>query len=176
MNAYGPDTRITAPPTVCLGPQDARVDPRLAVIAQVQRDWRTFPVPPATISVLPASGTLAGAVTKFRSTSPLRQALAPRQVLGLPVTLTVTASRYIWDFGDGTTTSTGAGTASTAEHTYRVAGTLQVSLETLYSATFTIGDDPTTYPLDGLADVPGAPRPLPVREARTQLEAGPGGG
>ena len=78
----------------------------------------------------------------------------------------------MWDFGDGTTLERAAdGGRPRAEHTYRAAGPMQVTLRTYYTATFTIEGSDVVYPLDGTADVPGEPTALTAREARTQLEA-----
>lgn len=173
--AYGPQVLRTNPPYVCLGPDQAAVlDPRLAVIAQVRADWRSFPLPGAQVRTEPNGETLANAVTRLAGTTPGTATLAPRPVLGLDVTLTITAVRYLWSFGDGTTqvAAAASGSLPRTEHKYDVAGPAQVSLRTYYTATFTIADDPQVYPLPGEADVPGAPSVLVVREARTQLVDG----
>ena len=172
---YGPQVARNNPPFVCLGPDAvAVVDPRLAVIAQVRADWQSFPLPGAQVRTEPSGETLANAVTRLAGTTPGTATLAPRPVLGMDVTLTITAVRYVWSFGDGTsrTVPAAAGALPRTEHTYDVAGPLQVSLQTAYTVTFTIAGDPQVYPLPGEAQVPGAPSALVVREARTQLVDG----
>lgn len=175
-NAYGPPVRRMAPPYVCLTAQQAAVvDPRIATIAAVRAQWRTFGLPGAVVRTEPAGQTLAGAVTRLSTPSAAKVTLPPKTVLGLKVTLSVTAVSYRWEFGDGTSQvlTSAAGGPPHAEHVYRRTGVQQATLRTAYSATFTIAGDPTVYPLDGTADVPGLPTAIGVREARTQLEAGP---
>lgn len=174
--AYGPPFRRVDPPFVCLNPQQqaAVVDPRIATAAAVRAQWRTFGLPGAVVRTEPQGQTLAGAVTRLSTGTPAKATLPPKTVLGLRVVLTVTAVSYRWDFGDGAgVTVRSGGALPHAEHVYRATGPQQVSLRTVYSATFTMAGDPAVYPLDGTADVPGASTPLVVREARTQLEAGP---
>jgi hypothetical protein len=170
--AYGAPVR--RPGVECYGADQPGVDPLIAVEAQVRREWRSYPIPAATVTTQPAAGTLAGAVTLFTSDMPAQFALPPRTILGYPVTVSVSASRYVWVFGDGQTASASPGALRT-EHVYRTAGPMSVSLRCFYTGTFTIGDSPTVYELDGEADVPGQAQQLPVEQARTQLEAGPTG-
>lgn len=172
---YGPPTRRLEPPYDCLGPaQAAAVDPRIAVAAQVRADWRTFGLPAAQVDSEPEGETLAGVATRLSTSTPGAATLPPKPVLGMGVTLTVTAVRYEWQFGDGTSTSlvAPAGTRPRTEHVYTVRGPVEVSLRTFYTATFTIEGSPEIYPLQGEADVPGEPTALVVREARTQLVDG----
>ena len=113
-----------------------------------------------------------GAVTRFTTDSPPSTSLAPRPVLGLDVTLSIKATRYVWDFGDGTTLQAPAsGSRPSAEHIYREPGPMSVTLRTFYSATFTIEGSDVVYPLEGMAEVPGQPTSIAALEARTQLEA-----
>ena len=167
---YGPPVR--QPGVVCYGADQPGVDPRIAVIAQVRRDWKSYPIPGATVATQPADGTLAGAVTRFSSDTPRRFALAPQTILGFSVTVTVTATQYVWLFGDGASALVPSGGGLAAEHVYRTAGPMAVSLRSSYTGTFTIGGAAEVYPLDGVAEVPGQQRVLPVGQARTQLEAG----
>ena len=84
----------------------------------------------------------------------------------------MTATKYLWAFGDGATAEVLPDTALTAQHVYRAAGPMAVSLRSFYTGTFTIGGAADVYPLDGVAEVPGQANVLPVGQARTQLEAG----
>jgi len=114
-----------------------------------------------------------GAATRFRTATPIEATLPPRAVFGFSVSLSITASRYVWNFGDGESLDVPATEANrNVTHTYRVGGAKTVTLRTFYTATFTISGDPTVNALDGTADVPGIPTTLAAREARTQLEAG----
>lgn len=176
--SYGPSRRVTAPDTTCLGANAAAavgVDPRLAVEAQVRRDWKSYPIPAAAVRTFPGGQTLAGAVTRVQGSTDARIVLPSRTVLGFGVVVTVSATRYVWDFGDGEVSSVPVGSGHpVADHVYRTAGPLTPSLRAFYSGSFTIAGSAQVYQLDGLAEVPGQPQPLTVREARTQLEAGSG--
>ena len=176
-SAYG--DWVLQPGSVCLTREqlEAVADPTAAIVGAVRADWREFGLPAATVTTLPAGQTLVGAVTKFATPTPLRATLPPKTVLGFPVTLTVTATRYVWDFGDGESLSVAAtAAAQSVEHVYRVPGDKQVTVRTFYTATFTVpGTGLTDEPLDGVAEVPGVPTVLDAAEARTQLEAGPRG-
>ena len=111
------------------------------------------------------------AKTRFSTSSPATRSLPPKPIFGLDVTLTITASGYRWDFGDGTVRDTGPD-GRQVEHVYRESGPKQVTLRTFYTATFTVEGDATVYPLQGTADVPGPAEEVVAREARTQLEGG----
>ena len=169
--SYGEPQLRQQPLYVCLGPGDVRdVDPRLQVIERVRRDWRDFGLPGAMVVTQPRGETLVNAATRFRTTTPPTATLPPRPVLGMDVTLRIKATRYAWDFGDGTVQEADAeGGKPRAEHTYRDPGVKRVRLRTFYSATFTIAGDATVYPLEGTADVPGRATRVTAREARTEL-------
>jgi len=172
---YGAPVLRTVPATVCLAPEEAaaRADPTVAVAALVRAQWQSFGLPGARVQTQPGGETLVGAVTRFSTSTPSSTTLPPKPVLGLDVRLSIKASRYVWDFGDGTALEAAAdGVPPRAEHTYRSAGPVAVTLRTYYTATFTIEGSDVVYPLDGTADVPGQPTPITAREARTQLEAG----
>ncbi len=175
--AHDDPVLVAQPPYVCLGPEEAQraqqVDPRLAVIARVRRDWRNFGLPAAVVVTQPAEQTLVGAETRFLSKTPATATLPPKPVLGMDVTLSIRATGYEWDFGDGTVLEAAAdGGKPRSEHTYRDPGVKEVRLRTFYSATFTIAGSPTVYPLEGTADVPGRVTVVRAREARTELVDG----
>lgn len=171
---YGPWVQDLVPPAVCLNPgeQEAvQVDPRVQVAAVVRRDWRTFGLPPGVVQVRPQGQTLVGAPTKFSTDTPPSSVLR-RTVLGLPVTLTVQARSYTWTFGDGTTARESAtGALPATEHVFARTGAVAATLTIVYGGSFTIGDDPAVYDVEGTATIPGPEEPLGVRQARTQLEA-----
>ena len=137
----------------------------------MRAQWQTFGLPASQVVVEPAGDTLVGAKTRFSTGSPSTRSLPPKPIFGLDVTLTITASGYRWDFGDGTTRDAPADDPQ-VEHVYRTAGPKQVTLRTFYTATFTVEGDATVYPLQGTADVPGPEEQVVAREARTQLEGG----
>ena len=171
---YGPPVLRTEPPSVCLGPEEAakKTDPTVAVAALVRAQWQSFGLPGAVVQTQPRDETLVGAATRFTTSTPPTAVLPPKPILGLPVTLSIKAMGYVWDFGDGSTlTSSATSSPPRAVHTYRTAGAMQVGLRTYYSATFTIEGSEPIYPMEGTADVPGPPTDLTARQARTQLEA-----
>ena len=138
----------------------------------MRAEWRSFGLPAASVRTQPGGETLVGATTRFTTRTPPTAILDPKPVLGRNVTLSIKATHYVWDFGDGTTSEVAAsGTRPTAAHTYHTAGAKDVRLRTYYAATFTIAGSPTLYPLEGTAEVPGLVTTLTAREARTQLEA-----
>lgn len=171
--AYGPFRRTGA---VCLGPEAAAaVDPLAGVLAQVREQWRSLGLPGAAVTTRPEGQTLVNAVTLFASPAQRELDLPPVQILGVAVTLRLRAVEYRWEFGDGTTsTVTPSQAPAQTEHVYRRPGSQPVTLRTTYTATFTLAGSDVVYPLDGTADVTGPVTQLVAREARTQLEAGPG--
>ena len=171
--AYGIWNQQTTPRTVCVGPDAVGVNPVLAALAQVRAEWKTYDLPASSFTVRPAAGTLVGAVTQFSSNAPLDTDLPPKTILGFAVTLHITATRYVWDFGDGELVAQAAGNGSpSAVHIYHATGVHNVRLETFYTATFSVGADPTRLPLAGVADVLGPNLALQAGQARTQLESG----
>lgn len=171
--AYGIWNKQLAPRIACFGPGAVGVNPVLAALAQVRAEWKTYDLPASSFTVRPAAGTLVGAVTQFSSNAPLDTDLPPKTILGFAVTLHITATRYVWDFGDGELVAQAAGNGSpSAVHTYRATGVHHVRLETFYTATFSVGADPARLPLAGVADVLGPNIALQAAQARTQLESG----
>lgn len=173
--AYSPPRR--RPGTSCLAPEQLAegVNPLLALEAAVRSDWKNFRLPAASVTTQPGGETLAGARTRLRTDAPLQVDLPPRMILGHRVILSISARRYVWSFGDGDTATVPAtDSGRLAEHTYHGSGGRQITLRTFYTASFTaLGTDLVNVALDGEADVPGSPTTIGIREARTQLEAGP---
>ncbi len=170
---YGAFIRQDDPTFICLGPEEAeRVDPRAAVIARVRADWKSWDLPRARVVTQPDDETLVNVATRFRTTTPPPATLPPKPVLGMPVTLSIRATGYVWDFGDGTRLRAEPRDGRPrSEHTYREPGVYEARLRTYYSATFTIAGSPTVYRLEGTADVPGRATEIVAREARSELVA-----
>ena len=125
--SYGEPVRRAQPPFVCAGPAEvAAQDPRAAVLAQVRAEWQTFGLPGSEVVVEPAGDTLVGAKTRFSTGSPRTRTLPPKPIFGLDVTLSIEASGYRWDFGDGTTRDSPTENPQ-VEHVYRESGPKQVS-------------------------------------------------
>jgi len=165
---------VTAPRFVCLGPGDPGIDPRVAVIAIVRRDFKNFPIERAVARTRPDGQSLVNAPTEIFTTVDGKDVIR-RAILGLPVVVTAVARSYTWRFGDGTSivVAAGAGPPPALHHPYGRAGDFQVSLDVTYGGTFTVGGSPVVYDVEGTATITGPPAGLAVREARTQLEGGP---
>lgn len=174
--AYGPSTFRTNPPSICLGADAAvaaGIDPVVAITAIMQRDWKSFALPAPTVGYVPQPYAVAGAKTRFTAAQQRRTSLPPTTILGLPVTLTLTASSYTWHYGDGQSSRVAADRdRPSIEHVYRVKGPLTATCTTTYTATFTVPGRPDPIPLTGTATVPGPPTPVTVREARSELITG----
>lgn len=174
---YGPWQRVQNPPSVCSFGVPAANDPRAAVIALVQRDWKTFGLNRGTVDFRPADTTLINVPTRLFTTTPGMQVLT-RTIFGLSVTVVAHAQSYTWRCGDGSTMTTGGpGGPATDEvtHTYRTDGPVKAAVEITYRGEFTVGTDPTVIPIVGTALVAGPQTGITVRSARTQLEAGTAG-
>jgi hypothetical protein len=176
---YGP--WVLRPGTVCLGPNDPAVVPvRAQVAATVLRDWASFIPTPSGVRHKPEADTLVNVATRFYADMPASPPRRPRvqqidrTILGLPVHLYARAEQWTWRFGDGTTATTdGPGSPQTnaVAHEFRSAGSFAAQVTITYSATYTIGDDPTVLTVRGTVDKPGATAPVRVREARSELDA-----
>ena len=173
ISEYGLWFRVNNPRSVCLGPDAvAQADPAAAAMAIVMAEWKSYRLPAATLVIAPQGVTLANVKTKFATTTPRISTLPPQKILGFEVVVTVTATDYLWDFGDGDTARASASSRPIQDHVYLRAGTILASLRTTYSATFQIAGRPESTTLPGLAEVPGVPISLTVATAQSQLEAG----
>ena len=163
-------TRVDDPPFVCLGPDEpaAAIDPRIAIAAIVQRDFQRVVVLKGVAEVSPRPDTLVNMPTRFTTDAPASYDI-PLTLLGQQVTITATARRWTWHFGDGTSASTtAAGTKGRVEHVYRTSNTLGAHVVIEWSGTYRIGAGPT-LPILGTATTVGEPTPLAVRQARSEL-------
>ena len=156
----------------CVGPDVPGIDPLVAVVATVRREFQRFPLERAVVQTRPSGTTLVNATTIVTTTADGRDEVR-KTILGLPVVVSAVAVSYTWHFGDGSAVTAGGGRApSVIEHVYRGASTQQLSLDITYGGTFTVGDSPVVYDVQGTAEIPGATTALQVAEARTQLEDG----
>ncbi len=155
---------------MCLGPNDpaVQIDPRIAIAAIVQRDFQRVVVLKGAAQASPQPETLVNIPTRFTTDAPASYDI-PLTLLGLPVTITATARRWTWHFGDGTSaTTTAPGTGGRVEHVYRSSSELGAHVAIEWSGTYRIGGGPT-LPITGTATTVGEPTPLAVRQARTDL-------
>ncbi|MDN4174421.1 hypothetical protein QWY28_15765 [Nocardioides sp. SOB77] len=132
---------------------------------------RRVGLPPAQLQVQPPNGrTLVNFATNFYT----EQGDLTRSVtlLGRQVDLRIHPTSYTWSFGDGTTaTTSGPGAAYPdleVTHDYRKAGRVAPSVDTTYSAEFSVDGGPW-QPVDGTVTIPGAPVGLRVLTATPTL-------
>ncbi len=160
--------RVDDPPFVCIGPDDPALDPTVAIAAIVQRDFQRVVVRKGGVEVSPAPDTLVNIPTRFSTDAPDSYDI-PLTLLGQSVTITATARRWTWHFGDGTTASTtAAGTDGRVEHTYRTAASVGAHVVIEWSGTYRIGAG-ADRPITGTATTVGDPSPLQVKQARSEL-------
>ena len=171
-NAPSPWTLVTEPPFVCLGPTDPAVviDPRVAIAAMIEQEFKRVVVLKGVAEVSPRPDTLVNIPTRFTTDAPDSYDI-PLTLLGLPVTITATAERWTWHFGDGTSASTSAaGTKGRVEHVYRRSTDLGAHVAIEWSGTYRVAGGPS-LPITGTATTVGDPTPLSVKQARTDLVA-----
>jgi hypothetical protein len=146
-------------------------------------------IPPAAIGLAPRTATLVNIQTVMWIDTQERRTLPTVRMLGQNVTITITLDHVTWSFGDGQrTTTTRAGKAydSTTDpcraptcpgydgHIYRTTGTMTVTAQATWRATFTVGNGPATQ-IPGTVRGPTASARVPVKEARGELVANPPG-
>jgi hypothetical protein len=159
---------VTDPPFVCLGADDPVLDPAVAIAAIIESEFKRVVVLKGTAEVSPRPDTLVNIPTRFTTDAPASYDI-PLTLLGQPVTITATARRWTWHFGDGSTaTTTAAGTRARVEHTYRSAVDLGAYVVIEWSGTYRIGGG-AVLPINGTATTVGEPTALAVKEARTDL-------
>lgn len=137
------------------------------------RDVESFaPVPSGTRSE-PNGWGLTHLPTNFLTDAVTR--VEQGTVLGVPVSVRFTPTRYRWEYGDGSLgTSTGAGTSWSAEftptatsHVYTAAGNYDVRVSVTYSAEFNVGRG--WVGLEGTLERTSEPHQILVRSARSAL-------
>lgn len=149
------------------------IDPTVAVVATVRRDFQSFPLERAVVTTMPVGQSLVNATTLFVTSADGRDEVR-KTILGLPVVVSAVAQTYTWRFGDGLSVTRPADgrPPQQEQHVYRSPGAVTASLEITYGGTFTVGSSPVVYDVQGTAVIPGPAQPLVLREARSQLEDG----
>ncbi len=145
--------------------------------AAVRRVVTTY-LPDAQPSFQPAEGGIVNLPTIFAAGEPQAMQTKTFDVLGFSVVVSAKA-RWEWTFDDGVVESFAGPGGSypdmSVAHTYEGPGARAVSVTTLWRGTFTIdGDGPFPVPGPELAKTVG-PVQVPVREAHSELVAGPNG-
>ena len=154
---------------VCPG-SDAPARPQLT-IEMVASALRRVPLPPSKLIIQPPDGrTLVNFETNFYT--PERTLFRSVRLLGQRVELRITASRYTWHFGDGTTTATEEAGAPypklTITHNYLRTGRYAPSLDTTYVADFRVGSGPWRE-VPGSVTIEGEPASIRAIEATPTL-------
>lgn len=172
--------RRQTPPEVTVGPWrmtdercEARNDgPTLGAVQAIVRTEFVSKRPALPqLVVRPAPRVLISAQNAFSAGSREPVELVDT-VLGLPIVITATPRRWVWDFGDGqTVTTTSPGRPGTPEvaHAYDRVGPMSVTVTVEWSGTFRIGGIAGEFPIDGVARVASAPVVLQSVAARTEL-------
>jgi len=91
--------------TICLAPDDADIDPAVAIPAMIQRDFQRVVVVKGVAEMSPRPDTLVNIPTVFSTRTPAEYEI-PLTLLGQSVVITAKAERYTWHFGDGKSEST----------------------------------------------------------------------
>jgi hypothetical protein len=164
--AATPWTRVTDPPSVCLGPNEPALDPLVAIPALVQRDFQRVVVLKGVAEVSPQPDTLVNIPTVFTTSTP-RNYDIPLSLLGQSVVITATAERYTWHFGDGASLSTSE-PGGRVEYEYSKAGARQAYVVIEWSGAFRVNGG-AAQPIAGRATTTGEPTDVQVKQARTEL-------
>ncbi len=151
-------------------------DPPTTVILTASAFSR-LPLTPSALRLQPADGHGLVNADLIVYTDPGTQTLATI-VLGTPVTVRATPTRYSWDFGDGTpplvTTDPGAPYPHhTIARPYTTPGTYQLTLTTTWSGTYQVDSSGPWLPVLGTAVTVSAPQTTQIAEAHTVLVANP---
>ena len=166
--------RVLEPPSVCLGPDDPRVDPTVAIPAIIDRDFQRVVVLKGIARVTPAPDTLVNVETRFATDAPASYEI-PLTVLGQSVVITASAASWTWHFGDGITQRlTDGSSGGSTDHEYRKSGTRAAYVVIEWTGTYVIGGDPIVRQVNGTATTIGQPAQIAVRTARSELVDQPG--
>ena len=169
-----PYVRVSEPPSVCLGPDDPRVDPTVAIPAIIDRDFQRVVVLKGIARVTPAPDTLVNVETRFATDAPASYEI-PLTVLGQSVVITASAASWTWHFGDGTMQRlTDGDSGGSTVHEYRRSGPRAAWVVIEWTGTYVIGCDPTVRQVNGSATTVGEPAQIAVRTARSELVDQPG--
>ncbi|CAN5334222.1 hypothetical protein BH11ACT1_BH11ACT1_32400 [soil metagenome] len=151
-------------------------------------DFRRLPLTPTRTTIQPGTGYVLVNYGIIVTADPTPLDLTTT-LLGYPVTVHATPTRYTWDFGDHTTPldttdlgvpyPTDGSTPPAAHgsiyptgshgHPYPTPGTYTLTLTTQWTGTYQIAGDPTTRPITGTATTTTTHPPLTVVERRSHL-------
>jgi hypothetical protein len=158
----------------CQGARDPAA-PRPVFPGFTLADFQRLPLPAGTPNVEPDNGyTLVNIPTNvYAEAAPVTLGT---QLIGFPVQVRATPSRFAWTFGDGGThgPTEEAGApypALTITHDYARSGTYPITLTTYYSGEYSVAGGPW-LPIAGEAQVRSAPVAVEALSGRNRLVAG----
>ena len=142
-------------------------------------DFQRLPLPAGTPNIEPDNGyTLVNVPTNvYAKAEPVTLAT---QLVGFPVQVRATPSRFAWTFGDGEslgpTEEAGAPyPALTVTHEYRKSGQFPITLTTYYTGEYSVAGGPW-LPIAGEAQVASAPVAVEALRGTNHLVAGEAAG
>jgi hypothetical protein len=149
--------------------------PRPVIPGFTQADFQRLPLPAGSPNIEPDNGyTLINVPTNVYAHADA--ITLDTDLLGFPVQVRATPSRYAWDFVDGN----GHGPADeagapypdlTITHEYATAGAFPITLTTYYSGEYSVAGGPW-LPIAGEAQVQSSPVTVEALSGRNQLVAG----
>lgn len=138
-------------------------------------EFRRLPLPPGVAGVQPASGRVLIRVPT-NVFAQADQTVLDTVLLGFPVQVRATPSRYAWDFGDGAVVETEDPGAAYPElrvtHAYESSGGYAIALTTFYTGEYSVAGGPW-LPVPGEAQVASAAVPVTAVAGRNELVADP---
>jgi hypothetical protein len=161
-----PGTRPRLDSTVCLGPEEAELDPATALPALVQRQFQNVVVRGGVAQVSPQPETLVNIDTRFQTDAPASYDI-PLTLLNQSVVITATAQSYTWHLGNGGT-RVSTQPRGYLEYAYQRAGTYDVFVSITWSGTFSVNGGPSQA-IEGTVEIDGQPTSLQVQQARSEL-------
>lgn len=147
------------------------------IIALSVEEFRRLPLAPSTPSYQPADGRGLVGMPLIVFTDPAPQQLTTT-VLGVPVTVRATPTRFAWDFGDGSpplvTEDPGAPYPDhSVSHPYLSTGAFTVRLTTTWRGEFQVAGTAGWQPVAGTATTTSEPFAATVEEALPRLVSRP---
>lgn len=169
-------SRVTRPwrleaRSYCLAADDPGVPTIAKVVDRIQRGFAHLPLRRDGLRSDPGPVTLVNFDTAFSAGTAAKQSFDP-VLLGTPVHVDATPTRWHWTWGDGTsevTATPGVPNRPVLTHRYTHAADVTVTVVVEWRGTFRLPGDPTTYPITASALVRPQSMSLRVRTARSEL-------
>ena len=150
--------------------------PEDVVPPMTAEDFRRLPLPAPALTVQPARGWVLVNKDTIVYTDPAVVHLTT-DLLGYPMEVEATPSRFTYDFGDGSaplsTTSPGAPWPhQDTAHVYRQLGTRAITLTTTWSGRYRVVGTTVWHDVNGTATTTATSAPFEVQELRAYLVGG----